>query len=443
MEAIVLLPLLTEADPRVSADGSIDPLGTYAIADALAVRMIPGVRERQQHPRFLTAIAVSHILCDEYDGDVVASDGVSEPWQVFEWYLVEGLVRTESDRARLRGLAGQDKAASSLKDKVPLSAKRYLKTPTVFGLHGIYRALAREIELERAGRLCETGYRLVTTWEAEQGLAGFVGSASGPGADVRSSLRDAIEAGLKQGATDRSPGWQGWTFFRDHLGIYSAGEREARVIAEALLESSAGFRGEVLSYLVSPEGKGLWGELSEDGRGSERAFHAALRPNANEPLGELLDAIASYEHFCRLLEDAFAECLSELSRPQRRVQPAELAKLKTVKEAASSLEGLFPAVRDQLSAFGEAVRFVEHFDEVSQKLPPDEWATRLFQHHARIQLSKPPAGKSPWVDVFDDGTLMVRSGYMRDSFPGPSDEYVHAFRTVSLWSFAKDLRLVN
>ncbi len=44
----ILMPLLSEADPRVSAEGSIDPLGTYAIADALAVRMIPGVRERQQ-----------------------------------------------------------------------------------------------------------------------------------------------------------------------------------------------------------------------------------------------------------------------------------------------------------------------------------------------------------------------------------------------------------
>ena len=63
----MLMPLLSEADPRVSAEGSIDPLGTYAIADALAVRMIPGVRERQLHPRFLTSIAVSLALTRESD----------------------------------------------------------------------------------------------------------------------------------------------------------------------------------------------------------------------------------------------------------------------------------------------------------------------------------------------------------------------------------------
>src|SRR5262249_39141819 len=132
-------PLLSEADPRVSAEGSIDPLGTYAIADAAAVRLIPGVRERQQHPRFLTCVAVSLSLCSEFSEEDIAADGISEPWQVFEWYFVEGIVRTTKERARLRGLPGQDKAAAAINDGVSLSAKRYLKTPTVFGFHGIYR----------------------------------------------------------------------------------------------------------------------------------------------------------------------------------------------------------------------------------------------------------------------------------------------------------------
>jgi hypothetical protein len=51
----------------------------YAIADSLAVRMIPGVRERQRHPRFLTTIAVSLSLCAEFDESIVATDEISEP----------------------------------------------------------------------------------------------------------------------------------------------------------------------------------------------------------------------------------------------------------------------------------------------------------------------------------------------------------------------------
>ena len=87
----------------------------YAIADALAVRLIPGVRERQKHPRFLTTMAVSLSLCSEMDEDLIASDGVSEPQQVFEWHVVEGLVRT-SEKEKLRGVPGQDKAATAIKD---------------------------------------------------------------------------------------------------------------------------------------------------------------------------------------------------------------------------------------------------------------------------------------------------------------------------------------
>lgn len=70
----MLTPLLSEADPKASVEGSIDPLGIYAVADALAVRMIPGVRERQQHPRFLTSIAVSLSLCSEFPADLIAAD---------------------------------------------------------------------------------------------------------------------------------------------------------------------------------------------------------------------------------------------------------------------------------------------------------------------------------------------------------------------------------
>ena len=147
------LPLLSQYDPAERAEGSIDPLGTYAIADAMAVRLAPGVRERQGSPRFLTAIAVSLAVCETFDDGVLAADGESPPWQVFEWYVVEGLVRTLRDEAELRGLPGREKARRALEEGVPLSRDRYLKTASVFGYHGVYRVLARELGIEAAGRL--------------------------------------------------------------------------------------------------------------------------------------------------------------------------------------------------------------------------------------------------------------------------------------------------
>jgi hypothetical protein len=86
----VLLPALTVLDEAESAsEVSIDPLGLYSIADALGVRLVPGVRERQRRPRFLTLLCASAVVCQNFPPDSVAEDGVSEPWQVFEWYVVE------------------------------------------------------------------------------------------------------------------------------------------------------------------------------------------------------------------------------------------------------------------------------------------------------------------------------------------------------------------
>lgn len=437
------MPMLTEADPKVSAEGSIDPLGMYAIADAFAVRMIPGVRERQTHPRFLTSIAVSLSLCSEFDEDVVAADGISEPWQVFEWYFVEGLVRSTKDSKLLRGLPGQDKAASAIQDRVPLSEKRYLKTPTVFGFHGVYRALARDTEVERADRLGEVGYELLTTWEKEQGLNGFSSTDNGPGKSVRKQLYDAIRDGLQVGAVARKPGWSGWKIFSDHLGIYDAGELESQVISQALLNPVSGFRREVLSCLISQEGQSLWNDETEQRSFSERRFHERLVKSASHGLKELLEAIDAYEHFCRLLEDAFDDCLFRMSQYQQRIQPHELGKLVGVKRAAEEIPKIFADVSDRLSPFGETVRFQEAFTTLAEHMPAADWAERLLDHHCRIQYSKPPAGKAPWFDRFDDGSCMIRTGYLRDAGGRHDDNYVHAYRTMSLWSFARDIGLVN
>lgn len=437
------MPLLSEADPRVSAEGSIDPLGTYVIADALAVRMIPGVRERQLHPRFLTSIAVSLALTSEFDDEMVASDGVSEPWQVFEWYLVEGIVRTTKDSKLLRGLPGQDKVSRAIKDRVALSAKRYLKTPTVFGFHGIYRALARDVGVERADRLGETGYVLATTWEKEQGLGGFLGSGDGPGKAVRRRLVDAMNDGLQNGAVARKGGWAGWQFFSDHLGIYEAGKREARVIGEALLDSSSGHRREVLQFLVSDLGREIWAAEATSKDRSERRFHEALLPAASLELRELLRAIDAYEKFCRFLQDAFDDCIQHLSNHQQRIKPSELAKLKGVGRAAAGIPEVFSEVAERLSPFGEAVRFQEHFGTLAERVTDLEWLERLLEHHRRVQFGKPPAGKAPWFDRFDDGSCMIRTGYIRDFGGRYDDKYVHAYRTTSLWSFACDLGMVK
>lgn len=431
------LPTLSEADPAVSVEGSIDPLGLYTLADALAVRLVPGVRERQKHPRFLTAMAVAFAVCDDFPPDTLAADEVSEPWQVFEWHQVQGQVLTAKHPDDLKGLPGQEKVRSALRDHVPLSAKRYLKTPTVFGFHGIYRALSRDVGLELADRLGEVGHELLTVWEREQGLSGLTGSGDGPGKPLRRKLRDAVSEGVVTGCVNRTKGWDGWEFFSKHLGIYSAGEREAAVITAALRDPDSGHRRTVFDALVGAGGQKLWQEEK-----SERRFHASLLPTAGDGLTELLRAIDVYERFSRLMQDAFDDVRFHLSHPQRRLAASEFATLPNVVRAAQGVPDLFQEVAERLAPFVLAAKFQDAFGTLAERCHHEEWVSKLLDHHFRVQASKPPNGKAAWFDRFDGGGYLVRTGYLRDAGGKGGDEYVHAYRTGSLWQFAQDLKQV-
>jgi hypothetical protein len=221
----ISVPLLTEFDPALSSEGALDPMGLYSIADSLAEKLAPSVRQRQSHPRYLTAIAVASAVCLGFDDDKIGNDGVSEPWQVFEWYMVEGLVRSIEDNNEIRGsLPGIDKTKRALRDGLHLSASRYLKTPRVFGFHGVYRVLARRLDLiDQYGHLGEKGHELVTIWTKEQRLEGFYGAEDGPGRYSYQQLVSAVKDGLEEGAVNRSNAWDGWQFFKNYLAPFRYG----------------------------------------------------------------------------------------------------------------------------------------------------------------------------------------------------------------------------
>lgn len=434
----VFVPLLTEADPAVSAEGTLDPLGLYAIADSLGVTLVPGVRERQSHPRYLTAMAVGAAVCSEFDEDTVADDGVSPPSQVYEWYMVEGLMRTQSSDGEIYGLPGRDKVGRALREQLPVSAKTYLKTPSVFGFHGVYRLLARTLDVVDDHGLGETGYRLLSEWEQEQGIQGFHTDEAGPGRYYRRTLTDAVRAGLEKGATTRSGGWDGWKFFRDHLIPSEFGKREQALIVDALLASESPLRKELTLFLVSQEGQACW-RTSE----SEKEFHALFHSAASPDLAVLLDAIKVYEKFSRLLQDAFDDCLLLMTRKAGKTLPSELTQSPCVSTAAREMSTMFATVSDLLQPFGESVRFEENFADFAYKEDSVHWVSTLLEHHCRTQANKPPNGKAPWFERFDDGSAVVRPGYRREKGGKGDRSYLHAYRTTPLWSFACDLGLVE
>jgi hypothetical protein len=401
-------PTLTELDPKIASEGNLDPLGLYSIADALGTRLVPGVRQRQSHPRYLTAIAVGLELISDFPADLITEDG-SAPWQVYEWLVVQGLVdRLGVDHPdEIRGLPGREKVAKVLEAQVPLSAKRYLKTPGTFGFHGVYRVLARDLKIEQGGLPGELGAMLVNTWAKEQGLLGFVGSSDGLGKKIKGELRSAIF--------------------------------ETELLFQALQDSAAPLRREVFSFLGSKDGQGAW-----RGEKSERAFHQALGKKASRELRTILKVVDLYEQFARTLQDAFDDSLFYLTQKQGGgASPAELSGLPTIKKGQQAIADRFDELSGSLEAFGQSVRFEESFSSFREKMDSQSWVQTLMEHHRKIQARKPPNGKSPWVETLGDGSYFVRSAYRRAEEGKHNTEYVHAYRTNPLWSFLLDFKKVS
>ena len=433
----IQLPNLTDYDPVKSAEGALDPLGLYAIADNLAIKLVPGIRERMSHPRFLTAIAVGAAINRDFEEDLLAADGQSEPYMVYEWHAVEGLYRKWGDNG-LHGLPGILKTRDCVSQGLKLSAARYLKTASVFGFHGVYRLLANNLDIVRDGLLGDNGYELLSVWEKEQQLAGFLSGNNGNGCAVRSQIQVAIKDAIQKGHVDRSPTWQGWTFFGEHLFPNKIPDKERAIMARMLISSKESSRNEVLRFLVSDNGQAAFTESM-----SEKAFHQSLYAEATEETKRLLKAIESYEIFCRLLQDAFDDCRVAMTDKRGRISPGELSGLQGCVSAIQKIPSIFNEVADHLESHGQLDRFLDGFNTFSDTCDAAEWVNLLLDHHIKVQRSKPPNGKNPWFERFDDGSVVIRPAYRRSEGGRHDDSYVHMYRTNSLWTFAQDLELVK
>ncbi len=435
----VLAPLLTEYDNVNTSESSLDPLGLTLIAERLGTKLVPGFRERMRHPRFLTAMTAGAVVCTEFDDDQVARDGITPPYQVYEWYVVQSLVKTfRNEASEILGLPGREKATNAMRKGYPLCAQNYLKAPSVFGFHGVYRTLAEDLDILRQGRLGEAGDRLLRIWETEQDLAGFYTREQGPGSSLRQALTNAVKDGLTKSKVVREWNWSLNRIIAEKFAPYRAKVEENEAIFTMLCEEPSSYRDQIIRFLVSNGGSCLWLK----GR-NEKELHAALLKSASPDLRELLQCIRSYEHFARLIQDAFDDCLRYMSCKKGKINIKELAGLKAVNLAHKNLPEIFSEVSNQLSPFGYASEFINGFGNLLVNGNCDAWVEQLLDHHFTVQKRKPPFGKNPWIDRYDDNAYCVRPLYRRDEPARMDDSYVHPYRTNAIWSFLTDLKQVH
>jgi hypothetical protein len=431
------LPFLTLPDPLVSGEGALDPLGLSMIGDRLADQILPGLRARMSRPRFLTAIAVSAAVCDGME-ERLAADGITPDYLVFEWLVVEAFVR-EGDREKTLRTPGTQKAQDARDSGERMCARTYLKTPTVFGFHGIYKPLARHLGIvDDDLRLSDRGYELLKIWQTEQRLDGFLDSAAGngPGRSIRQMLRSAVEEGLAAGYTSRSAGWQGWSVLARHLPPADAGPKEAAYLLRVLRDPEAAPRGEVFELL---------GEVGAESDASEQELtQTLLIPKASANLAVRLKAIVAYEYVCGVLEEAFdwIRYLSTYSR-DRPIGADIFAQDGRGSELAAELPRVIATAEQALAV--APVNVQQMFAQLAKAFDGVRDAQGLFEatlgRHQDVQQAKPPEGKRSWFDRDAKGATFVRVPYRVTERPESEHVWARPYRISAALSFLDDLKV--
>ena len=430
-------PFSSEYDPSEESEGSIDPLGLQPGYERLADRLLPAVTVRMGRPRFVTAMAVGSCVCERWDTDTVAADEVTQPWLVFEWFVIEAFIRAEEVLSSLSGIPGSQKVGNAIRHQRPVSAPAYLKTPTVFGFSGIFRRLARAIGIvTEDGRLDDGGYELLFAWAKDQGLEGFVDASSGAGHDLRERLRRAVSQGLEKGHTTYQPK-DFWRELAERLDPQRPGRNESRLLLERILTRSGPMD------KVTPLKEALIAQGGVEAREAEAPFLRKLTRRAAPDLKDLLTAIDCYELFGRAMTYAL-DGLRYFSS-QNGGAPIGGNEFAATKEAKMAVREMGPAVarvrehptlleweREQPTL----LQAVERFEAVRSE---SDLFDAVLDFHEQVQRGKPPNGKRSWFERTRQGKVVVRSGYTVKDPPAALGTYVHEYRIPTFSRFLADL----
>lgn len=423
------LPHMSQFDPPVAGEGSLDPMGLATTSERLANELVPGLRARMNRFRFLTAIAVASAVCEDFD-DEQGNDGRTTPQVAFEWLVLESFAHRSSEVPV--GVPGMQKARAVRDRRDRLSANSYLKAPSIFGFHGVYKPLA--IEFDIVTPTLGPGKRqheLVSAWERDNDLIGFLDrSRDTDGGWLRRDLEATVKRSLGKARSDLPlSGWSSGVL-ANTLGPDSAGEEE-RALLRRTLRTKHPQRAELADLLLL--------ELETDGDLSERAIVSRIRGLASKGLGDLLDAIEHYETFARVLDVLFRTLRHAASTyGSAGITPDKVADHPNVVQGARLLPGAFrDALQGLQSINTEAGGFTERFEAFSVPLTGAALARAVHDHHVSIQSSKPPHGKRPWFETYK-GLWLVRPGFEHLSVPEFDGPFIHPIRIHALRRFLQD-----
>jgi hypothetical protein len=426
-------PFLTSYDPPGTSEGTLDPLGLYQIADQLAMQLVPAVRERMQRIRFLTAMAVGALVTERLDDDPRQRE--ASPYLVWEWLVVEALMREMGDDPNIWGVPGTLVARRALGQHGYLDARSYLKTPRVFGFHGVYKRLATHLGILDVhlgpGPNAEG---LVDAWASGIGLGRLEEARP-----MLSGWSAAVRWSLAEKPPRTKPGWskETWSELARAFAPSTCKAREKCFLRD-LLHSADDRRLGALPAIWQ-----LQAEF-EDDKFQEELLHDRLEKR--EPrYGPLLGAIRVYEAFARSLQDAFDVLKAEAARldAQGFVVPG-IGSDVDFRGSVNGLHERFEAVHHALGEVTSASvslqnRFSGRFAAFAETMDAGACALALCFHHEAVQRGKSADGKRPWFDRIGPDRIYIRHQYREPRHNIMPGRYVHDYRGWPIRRFYFDL----
>jgi hypothetical protein len=427
------LPFLTAYDPPGTSEGTLDPLGLYQIADQLAVQLVPAVRERMQRIRFLTAMAVGALVTEGLDDDPRLRD--SSPYLVWEWLVVEALMRSKTDDGSVWGVPGTLVAQRALNQHGYLDARSYLKTPRIFGFHGVYKRLATHLGMIDvhlgAGPNAE---KLVDAWARGLGLGGIEGAKP-----LLSQWSSAVKKSLGEHPPRTKPGWaaDAWLDLANAFAPETARTKERRCIRDLLLSADNRRLGAFPA---------LW-KLQADFDANtfcEEQLHNRLEQLEPE-YGPLLAAIRAYEGFARSMQDAFDLLRSVAAGCDSHGFPTSAIRddadfVKSIHNLHERFEAAHHALAViNLGSTSLPSLFDERFGAFAGRMDVVECARNLCTHHEAIQRAKSADGKRSWFDRLGQDRIYIRHTYRIARPTIQPDRYLHDYRGWPIRRFYTDL----
>jgi hypothetical protein len=433
---LTVIPELTEADPAVAGEGSLDPLGLASLAEQLAEQLLPSVRARMQRIRFVTASAVG-ALASEGLHDIPPEDRVSTPSLCFEWLVLASFAKTNAKLKALdaSGVPGSSKTWSVYKRGERLSARNYLKSPGVFGFTGVYLPLARDLRvLDDARRSGPQSFELIRAWELDDPdfRGGFVDGATGSsGQAFRKKLRVEIESSLRSGHCSLDEGKHLVSQIAGAFHPERMGQHERSLYRRWLTDDESNVRSEVARLI---------GKIAGDYEFEMVA--SLLSAQISGDLRRRLTAIRDYELVANTLTSAFRELArrSTVNRPTP-MEVGHLANDEVLGRCFSVLPSALTRAEESLGDLegGLAGIFQSRLVKFFSLGTVGDFAESLMAHHEDVQARKPPAGKRPWFEQADRGWV-IRDLYKEvEDIEFEPQAFVHPYRLYAMKSFLKDV----